>query len=95
MRSDAVTYQPYVFNTNSLSRSSMSRVQPIGEDLTAAKTDFSGLTEERTNQNPLRPGQSANLVDILMSQFQMGRLNAERILKPAGTQTNEINRIEE
>ena len=40
-------FQPYVYNTNSLSRASLNKVQGIGDDLLTSKTDFSALTDEQ------------------------------------------------
>ena len=36
----AYSYQPYIYNTNTLSARSMDRVEAIDSDLTSAKTDF-------------------------------------------------------
>lgn len=78
------TYRPYIYNTNTVSGSSLSRVKAIGDDLLASRTDFSGLAEDEQNQNPLRKGETANFADVIAMQMQMGRMNADRIMKPAG-----------
>lgn len=83
MRISGVNFTPYIYNTNVLSRSSLSKVASIGEDLLSSKTDFSSLTDEDLNENPLRKGQTANWMDVLDMQMQMGRMNASRIMKPA------------
>ncbi len=86
MRIEAVgfqIYQPYIYNTNAVSGNSLSRVKPIGDDLLASGTDFSGMTEEEETLNPLRRGETANFADVLAMQMQMGRMNADRIMKPA------------
>lgn len=82
MRIGAVGMNPYVYNTNSVNASSMNRIQGIGSDLTASKSDFSGLTSEDIgeNINPLRPGETKNFVDIMEMQMQMGRMNASRVM---------------
>lgn len=77
------TYQPYIYNTNTLSRNSLSRVKPIGDDLLASGTDFSGMTEEEENLNPLRKGETLHFADVIAMQMQMGRMNADKIMKPA------------
>lgn len=77
------TYRPYIYNTNTISGSSLRKVKPIGDDLLASKTDFSGMAEEEQNINPLRKGETANFADVIAMQMQMGRMNADRIMKPA------------
>lgn len=79
----AMDFRPFIYNTNRLSGNSLSKVSSIGNDLVSAKTDFSGLTDEDLNENPLRRGQTANFTDVLNKQMQTGRLNASRIMKPA------------
>lgn len=75
----AYSYQPYVYNTNTMSARSMDRIQAIDSDLTSAKTDFSSLTEEVSNQNPLNKGETPHFADIFASQMQMSRMNEARI----------------
>lgn len=82
MQIGALSFRPYIYNTNMLSRSSLSKISSVGEDLLTAKTDYSALTDESLNENPLRKGQSANFVDILEMQMQMGRMNALKVMKP-------------
>lgn len=81
MQIGAISFRPYIYNTNMLSGSSLSKVSSIGDDLLTGKTDFSALTNE-SNVNPLKKGESSNFVDILEMQMQMGRMNAARIMKP-------------
>lgn len=76
-------YQPYIYNTNTLSGNSLSKINPIGHDLLSSKTDFSGMTEEQETLNPLKRGETSNFADVLAMQMQMGRMNADRIMKPA------------
>lgn len=76
-------YRPYIYNTNTVSGNSLSKVKAIGDDLLASKTDFSGMTEEEENINPLRKGETANFADVIAIQMQMSRMNADRIMKPA------------
>lgn len=70
---NAMDFRPYIYNTNRLSSNSLSKVAPIGDDLLSSKTDFSALTDEGVNVNPLRKGQTANFVDVLHKQIQTGR----------------------
>ena len=80
MEIGAVGFSPYVYRINSISASSLNRVSPIGDDLLSSKTDFSGLVEDENKTiNPLKRGETSNFADVLAMQFQMGRLNAERI----------------
>lgn len=83
MQVGAISFQPYIYNTNSLSSSSLNKISGISDDLTSQKTDYSGLTdtEENVNSNPLKRGESASFMDILAMQMQMGRNNAARVMK--------------
>lgn len=80
MQIGALGFSPYIYNTNSISRSSMGKVSPISPDVQSQKTDFSGLTSEIENINPLRQGETPNFTDILSMQMQIGRNHAARIL---------------
>ena len=80
MEIGAVGFSPYVYRVNAVSASSLSRVSPIGDDLLASKTDFTGLVEdEKVTITPLKRGETANFADVLAMQFQMGRMNAQRM----------------
>lgn len=77
--------QPYYYNMNVLNTNSLNKISGISDNLNSRKTDFTGLTsdsEELINQNPLRPGQSSNFMDILNSQLMMSRTNQSRIMVP-------------
>lgn len=82
MQVGALGFKPYIYNTNVMSGNSLSKVSSVEKDLLASKTDYSSLTDESLNENPLRRGQTANFMDILGMQMQMSRLNASRIMKP-------------
>lgn len=75
-------FRPYIYNTNRLSGNSLSKVASIGKDLTSAKTDFSALTDEDLNENPLRRGQTVNFKDVWNKQMKTAKLSAARIMKP-------------
>lgn len=75
----AYSYQPYIYNTNTLSARSMDRIQAVDSDLTSAKTDFSSLSEKVLNTNPLKKGETPDFAGILASQMQMSRMNEARI----------------
>lgn len=85
MRIGAVAYQPYVYNTNTVSAASLNRIGAIPNDATAGRTDFEDLTKEEENVNPLKRGQSANFMDILSSQMAMSRTRSAMMLKPAAS----------
>lgn len=73
------SYNPYIYNTNSVSSASMNKIQGIGDDLLKSKTDFSALTEQETT-NPLRKGESLDFMGILDMQLQMSRMNEARLM---------------
>lgn len=87
MQIGAVGFSPFVYNTNAVSSASMNKVSSIGKDALASKTDFSGLTLQGENQNPLKKGQTANWADVLSMQMEMSQRNAARIMKPADNTT--------
>ncbi|MCM1538249.1 MAG: hypothetical protein NC254_07625 [bacterium] len=89
MRIGAIAYQPYVYNTNTVSAASLNRINALPEDGTQGRTDFEGLTEREENQNPLERGQSANFMDILSSQMAMSRTKSAMLLKPAAASEDE------
>lgn len=83
MRIGAVSYNPYIYNTNSVSASSLGKVSGIEEDLLTSGTDFTSMAEDVANENPLRMGETSNFMDVLQMQYQMGQMNASRLIKPA------------
>ncbi|MBD5501358.1 MAG: hypothetical protein HDR10_09195 [Lachnospiraceae bacterium] len=78
----SVHFQPYIYNTNYINRNSMNKVSAISDDFTSPKTDFSNLTDEELNENPLRKGETAHFEDVFQMQFQKGQMNAARLIKP-------------
>ena len=81
MRISPIGFQPYVYNTNAISRASMDKISAIPEDALASQVD---LGEEQENENPLKPGQSAHFADILVSQMSMSRMNEIRVMSTGG-----------
>ena len=69
---------PYIYNTNTVNRASMNKIQPIEDDLLESKTDFTGLTQEE-NINPLAQGETKDFASVLDMQMQMGFQNAARL----------------
>lgn len=83
MRIGALSYSPYIYNTNYISANSMGKVAPIEDDLTAGGVDYSSLTDDSLNENPLQKGETSNFADVLAMQFHMAQMNASRLIKPA------------
>lgn len=77
----AISAQPYVYNVNAISSSSLNRVSGITDNVLSGKIDYSGLTGE--NENELPVGQSKNFADIIMRQMSMSAANASRVMQPA------------
>lgn len=75
-----LAYSPYIYNTNTVNSASLNRVKPVEDDVTKASTDYSALTDNSLNENPLKKGESANFVDILESQMAMSRQNQARLM---------------
>jgi len=84
-----INYNPYIYNTNSLSASSMNRVKAVSSDVSKPSTDYSALVNDELNVNTLKKGESSNFVDILESQMAMSRLNADRVMVPTGNESFE------
>ena len=82
--------QSYVYNTNTVSAASMNKLSKISDDVLDKKIDYSELSDESKNVNPLKKGQTLDFQSMLEMQMQRGQNNAARIMKPAEeTQTEE------
>lgn len=79
-------FNPYIYNTNTLSPSSMNRVKAVSDDVSKSSTDYSELINDELNVNPLKKSESANFVDIFESQMAMSRMNADRVMVPSGNE---------
>lgn len=79
----AYSYQPYVFNTNTVSSASMNKLSKISDDVLDKKIDYSELADESKNVNPLKKGQTLDFQSMLDMQMRRGQNNAARIMKPA------------
>lgn len=84
----AITFQPYVYNVNSISSVSMNRLSRISDNVLDKKIDYSELAGA-VNENPLSKGQSLDFQGILDMQMQRGRHNASRIMKYAEGEAQE------
>ncbi len=83
MRIGTLSYTPYVYNTNYVSAESLNKISAIDDDLVTSGTDYSSLTDDSLNENPLQRGQTSNFADVIAMQFQMSQINASRLIKPA------------
>ncbi len=78
----AISFRPYVYNTNMVSSVSMNKLSRISDDVLDKKIDYSGLTDESLNENPLKKGQTLDFQGMLAMQMQRGQYNAARIMRP-------------
>ncbi|MCM1123515.1 MAG: hypothetical protein NC416_13110 [Eubacterium sp.] len=85
----AYGFQPYVYNTNTVSASSMNKLSRISDDVLDKKIDYSELADESKNVNPLKKGQTLDFQAMLEMQMQRGQNNAVRVMKPAQTQEDD------
>ena len=74
--------QPYVYNMNTVSSASMNKLSRISDDVLDKKIDYSELTDESKNINPLKKGQTLDFQSMLEMQMQRGQNNAARIMRP-------------
>lgn len=92
MQIGAVSFRPYVYNTNAVGPKSMNKIAAIGDDLTSSKLDATALVSDEAkkqqNINPLKPGQSMDFAGILQMQMQMSRMNEARVMKPQENSEN-------
>lgn len=79
----AYGFQSYVYNTNTVSSASMNKLSKISDDVLDKKIDYSELTDESKNVNPLKKGQTLDFQSMLQMQMQRGQNNAARIMRPA------------
>lgn len=79
----AYGFQPYVYNTNTVSAASMNKLSKISDDVLDKKIDYSELADESKNINPLKKGQTLGFQEMLQMQMQRGQNNAARIMKPS------------
>lgn len=77
----AMSFQPYIYNTNSLSRASMNKIEALPEDGARKRIDYTGLvSDEGKNTNPLERGKSANFADIISSQMAMSSYHQANLM---------------
>lgn len=90
MNVSAISYQPYVYNTNSVSSASMNKISGLSDDALTGKVSYDG--NKGVNENPLAKGQSAHFADIMIQQMSLSQANATRVMQ---TSTEQIQNIEQ
>lgn len=80
----AMSYSPYIYNTNRLSSASLDKIQPIENDTSSSKTDFSDLVSGETT-NPLGKGETSDFADVVAMQFSLSQSMASRVMQPEGS----------
>lgn len=91
----AVQFRPYVYNANTVSAASMNRLSRISDDVLDKKIDYTELTDERLNENPLKKGQTLNFQDMLDMQMRRGQNIASRIIRPMEEEAGALQGAEE
>lgn len=79
----AYSFQPYVYNVNTVSAASMNKLSRISDDVLDKKIDYSELVDDSRNMNPLKKGQTLDFESVLERQMQQGQLKAAKVMKPA------------
>ena len=78
----AVSFRPYVYNANTVNSSSMNKLSRISDDVLDKKIDYSELTDESLNENPLKKGQTLDFQGMLDMQMSRGQNIAAKIMRP-------------
>jgi len=81
MQVGAISSQPFIYNTNQVNAASMNKVRPIPSDVTAERTDYSGLADKNANTNKLRPGETADFAAIVEEQMSRAERVVDRVMK--------------
>ncbi|MDD3368904.1 MAG: hypothetical protein PHP50_08490 [Lachnospiraceae bacterium] len=85
MQIGAVGFQPYIYNTNSVSRSSLNKISALPEDGSESGVDYTAMVDDLADEtiNPLKRGETSNFADVFAMQMQMSSQNASRVMAPA------------
>lgn len=73
-----LTYQPYIYNTNTVSRNSLNPISAVDNDVTRSHIGQAAESEVATI-NPLQRGETANFADVLSMQMSMGMQKASAL----------------
>lgn len=71
-------FQPYIYNTNTVSASSMNRISAVDNDVSDSHikpVTSADYAQETVNQ--LERGETADFAGVLAMQMQMGMTNAD------------------
>lgn len=72
-------FQPYIYNTNTVSANSLNPIKAISNDVTSSHINQTPETDYTDTVNPLAKGETKDFAGVLQSQMQMGMQNAMRI----------------
>ena len=71
-------YQPYIYNTNSVSASSLNRISAVNNDVSESHIEpVSSSDYSQETLNPLHRGETSDFAGVLAMQMQMGMANAD------------------
>lgn len=91
MQIGTIGYPTFVYNTNYVSSRSLGRVAAISDDALDSKV---GYADSSRNENPLRMGETKDMIGILDSQMAMSRMNAARIMQTPARNKAEVSGAE-
>jgi hypothetical protein len=69
-------FQPYIYNTNSVSASSLNRISAVDNDVTGSHIKPAVNDYSQETVNALERGETADFAGVLAMQMQMGMNNA-------------------
>lgn len=70
-------FQPYIYNTNSVSASSLNRISAVDNDVTGSHIKPVANDYGQETVNALERGETADFAGVLAMQMQMGMNNAD------------------
>ncbi len=70
-------FQPYIYNTNSVSASSLNRISTVDNDVTGSHIKPMEIDYGQETVNALERGETADFAGVLAMQMQMGMNNAD------------------
>ena len=70
-------FQPYIYNTNSVSASSLNRISAVDNDVTSSHIKPTANDYSQETINALERGETADFAGVLAMQMQMGMNNAD------------------
>lgn len=70
-------FQPYIYNTNSVSASSLNRISAVDNDVSSSHIKPMERDYAQETVNALERGETADFAGVLAMQMQMGMNNAD------------------